>query len=78
MRRLIAAEFGKLTSTRLWLGLLIASVAVTLLFAALAIAFGDDPGNPTPPLSSPGASGRCSPSVSAGRARSRLFSVPSG
>lgn len=53
MRRLIAAEFGKLFSTRLWLWLLLASMALTALYASLAIAFGDNnPGNPTPPLTS--------------------------
>ncbi len=54
MARLMAGEFRKLTSTRLWLWLLLGSVALTVLFAALAVAFGDDPSNPTPPLSSPG------------------------
>lgn len=54
MLRLIAGEFGKLFSTRLWLWLLLGSVALTALYASLAIAFGDDPNNPTPPLSSPG------------------------
>lgn len=52
MRRLIAAEWRKLGSTRLWLWLLLASVALTVVFCLLAIAFGDDPDNPTPPLSS--------------------------
>jgi ABC-2 type transport system permease protein len=54
LRRLIAGEVGKLFTTRLWLWLLLASVALTSLYATLSIAFGDDPDNPTPPLSSPG------------------------
>jgi ABC-2 type transport system permease protein len=53
MRRLIAAEFDKLFTTRLWLWLLLASVALTALYASLAIAFSDNnPSNPTPPLTS--------------------------
>ena len=54
MRRLITAEFHKLFTTRLWLWLLLGSVALTALYASLAIAFGDTPDNPTPPLASPG------------------------
>ncbi|HEV8648397.1 MAG TPA: ABC transporter permease [Actinomycetes bacterium] len=54
MRRLVAAEFHKLFTTRLWLWLLLGSIALTALYASLAIAFGDSPDNPTPPLSSPG------------------------
>jgi ABC-2 type transport system permease protein len=53
MRRLVAAEFHKLATTRLWLWLLLGSVALTALYASLAIAFGDTPDNPTPPLASP-------------------------
>jgi ABC-2 type transport system permease protein len=53
MIRLIAGELRKLFSTWLWVGLLLGSVGLTALYASLAIAFGDDPGNPTPPLSSP-------------------------
>src|SRR5262249_40214212 len=53
MPRLIRAEFRKLFSTRLWLWLLLGSIGLTVLYASLAIAFGDNPGNPTPPLSSP-------------------------
>lgn len=53
MGRLIAAEFHKLATTRLWLWLVGASVALTALYASLAIAFGDSPDNPTPPLASP-------------------------
>lgn len=53
MRLLIAAEFTKLRTTRLWLWLLLASMALTALYASLAIAFGDNnPANPTPPLTS--------------------------
>jgi ABC-2 type transport system permease protein len=54
MGRLITAEFHKLATTRLWLWLLLSSVALTALYASLAIAFGDTPDNPTPPLASPG------------------------
>jgi ABC-2 type transport system permease protein len=53
MTRLIAGEFGKLFSTRTWLWLLLGTVALTVLYASLAIAFGDDPDNPSPPLSTP-------------------------
>ncbi len=52
MGRLIAAEFRKLATTRLWLWLLLGSLALTALFASLGIAFSDDPDNPSPPLSS--------------------------
>ena len=51
MGRLIAAEFQKLFATRLWLVLLVGSVGISVLYASLAIAFADSPGNPTPPLS---------------------------
>jgi ABC-2 type transport system permease protein len=54
MGRLITAEFHQLATTRLWLWLLLGSVALTALYASLAIAFGDTPDNPTPPLTSPG------------------------
>jgi hypothetical protein len=53
MWRLVTAEFHKLATTRLWLWLLLGSVALTALYASLAIAFGDSPDNPTPPLASP-------------------------
>jgi hypothetical protein len=53
MPRLVAAEVLKLRTTRLWLWLLLASMALTALYVTLSIAFGDDPGNPTPPLASP-------------------------
>src|SRR6266511_3030242 len=53
MRRLIAGEFGKLFTTRLWLWLLLASMALTALYASLAIAFDDDPDNFAPSLGSP-------------------------
>jgi ABC-2 type transport system permease protein len=53
MVRLVAGELRKLFTTALWLWLLLGSVALTALYASLAIAFGDDPDNPTPPLSSP-------------------------
>ena len=52
MTRFIAAEFQKLFTTRLWLGLLVGSVTLTALYVSLSIGFGDHPGNPTPGLSS--------------------------
>ncbi|WP_116047068.1 ABC transporter permease [Amycolatopsis palatopharyngis] len=54
MFALIAAEFRKLFTTRLWLWLLLGAVAITALYASLAIAFAEDPGNPTPPLDTAG------------------------
>jgi ABC-2 type transport system permease protein len=54
MRRLIAAEFRKLLTTRLWLLLLLGSAALTALFAGLAIAFDRAIDNPTPALWSAG------------------------
>lgn len=51
MRRLVTAELRKLLTTRLWLWLLLGSLALTALYAALAIAFAGDADNPTPPLS---------------------------
>ena len=51
MGRLVAAEFYKLFATRLWLWLLLGSLAISALYASLAIGFADSPGNPTPPLS---------------------------
>jgi hypothetical protein len=48
MTRLIAGEFGKLFTTRLWLWLLLGSMSLTALYASLAIAFADDPGNFAP------------------------------
>jgi ABC-2 type transport system permease protein len=53
MRRLIAAEFRKLLTTRLWLWLLLGSMALTALYVSLAIAFGDDPDTWTPSLATP-------------------------
>jgi ABC-2 type transport system permease protein len=53
MRRLIAAEFRKLLTTRLWLWLLLGSMALTALYVSLAIAFADDPDTWTPPLATP-------------------------
>jgi len=50
--RLVAGEARKLFSTWLWVWLLLGSVGLTALYASLAIAFGDSPDNPTPPLSS--------------------------
>lgn len=56
MTRLIAAEFRKLVTTRLWLWLLFASLAWTAGYSALAITLGQRPGGLTPPLS--GAAGQ--------------------
>ena len=53
MPRLLAGEFQKLLSTRLWLWLLLASAAITALYAGLGIAFADTPGTWTMPLSTP-------------------------
>jgi ABC-2 type transport system permease protein len=54
--RLIAAEFRKLLTTRLWLWLLLASLAWTAGYSALAITLGQRPGGLTPPLT--GAAGQ--------------------
>jgi len=69
MPRLIAGEFGKLFSTRLWLWLLLASMALTALYASLAIAFDNDPDNFAPSLDSP-AGQRLLFSVAGGAAKS--------
>lgn len=53
MHRLIAAETRKLTTTRLWLWLLLASVGITALYASLLIGFSEDPDTWTLPLSTP-------------------------
>lgn len=50
MIRLVRGEFAKLLSTRLWLWLLLATMALTALFASLNIAFNDDPDTLAPPL----------------------------
>ncbi len=56
MTRLIAAEFRKLLTTRLWLWLLLTSLAWTAGYCALAIAVDNRPGGPGPALS--GAAGQ--------------------
>lgn len=53
MTRLVAGEFRKLFSTRLWLWLAGAAAALTALFTSLAIAFNDSADNATPPLTTP-------------------------
>jgi ABC-2 type transport system permease protein len=53
MRRLTAAEFRKLFTTRLWLWMLMASVAWVAGYTALAIGFGSGRAGLTPPLTSP-------------------------
>jgi ABC-type transport system involved in multi-copper enzyme maturation permease subunit len=50
MFSLIRGEFAKLMSTRLWIWLLLATMALTALFASLNIAFNDDPDTLAPPL----------------------------
>lgn len=52
MSRLIAAEVRKLHTTRLWLWLLVAAMAITALYASLTIAFADDPDTLTLPMAS--------------------------
>lgn len=52
MTRLVAAELYKVRSTRLWLWLLLAAMAITALYASLTIAFADDPDTLTLPMSS--------------------------
>jgi ABC-2 type transport system permease protein len=49
----VLAECRKLLTTRLWLWLLLASAALTALFASLAIAYDDASDNATPPLWTP-------------------------
>ena len=51
MRHLVAAEFQKLFTTRLWVWLLLASIAITALYASLNLAFADN--DVTFPLSTP-------------------------
>lgn len=53
MAPLIAGEFRKLLSTRLWLWLLLAALGVTALYATLDIAFANTPGTFTLPLTTP-------------------------
>lgn len=53
MRALITSEIHKLFSTKLWLWLLLASIALTALYAALLIGFSNDPDTMTAPLDSP-------------------------
>lgn len=50
MPRLLFAEYRKLTSTRLWLWMLLAAAAITALYVSLQIAFADDPDTWTFPL----------------------------
>ncbi|MFG2086843.1 hypothetical protein [Spirillospora sp. NPDC048824] len=51
MTHLLMGEFHKLVTTRLWLWLLLASMALTGLYATLLIGFSDDGDTWTPPLS---------------------------
>lgn len=53
MTRLIAGEFRKLLSTRLWLWLLLGAMGLTALYASLLIGFSEDPDTMTAPLNGP-------------------------
>jgi len=53
MTGLIAGEFRKLFTTRLWLWLLLGAMGLTALYASLLIGFSDDPDTMTAPLTSP-------------------------
>ncbi len=53
MSQLIAAEFRKLVTTRLWLWLLLGTMSLTALYASLLIGFSDDPDTLTAPLTTP-------------------------
>lgn len=53
MRNLIRAEFTKLFTTRLWLGLLAGALGMTVLFTSLTIGLEGQEGNPSPPLTTP-------------------------
>lgn len=53
MTGLIAAEFRKLLTTRLWLWLLVGAMALTALYAGLLIGFSEDPDTMTAPLNTP-------------------------
>lgn len=50
MQPLLTAELRKLTTTRLWLWLLVAAAAITALYVSLQLAFADDPETWTLPL----------------------------
>jgi ABC-2 type transport system permease protein len=50
MPRLIVAEFQKLLTTRLWIWLLLAAMALAGLYSSLLIGFSDDPDTLTAPL----------------------------
>lgn len=52
MTQLISAEFRKLLTTRLWLWILLLSVAWTVLYTSIVIASDDRPGQLAPVLSS--------------------------
>jgi len=52
MTRLIAAEFRKLLTTRLWLWILLISAAWTIMYTSLVIALANRPGGLVPSLSS--------------------------
>jgi ABC-2 type transport system permease protein len=51
MTQLVAAEFRKLLTTRMWRWILLLSVAWTIFYTALAIALNSHPGQLTPSLS---------------------------
>src|SRR5688572_27942376 len=73
MPRLIAGEFHKLIATRLWLWLLLGSMAITALYASLQIAFSDDPDTWTLPLNT--AAGQQTLFAAAASAASPLVAV---
>jgi hypothetical protein len=51
--RLIGGEVRKLFTTKLWLWMLLGSIAMTALFMSFTIALDGSQGNPQPPLSTP-------------------------
>lgn len=52
MKQLVAAEFRKLVTTRLWLWVLLGAIGLTALYASLLIGFSEDPDTMTAPLTS--------------------------
>jgi hypothetical protein len=68
MTRLVAAEFRKLLTTRLWLWILLVSVAWTIGYTSPAIALNGHPGKLTRHCPAPPGSTRCSRSGRAARA----------
>ena len=52
MTRLVSAEWSKLATTRLWMGLLLAACVLVAAFAALLTTFAGDPESGIPPVGS--------------------------